>query len=194
MKKVALAPKNQNKTTSDNNLKEKSVMLNLSCIPSRGNSLHTHPTFRKGIQLEQFLGQPLQEQICLLWIQNKQHCCIPSSANSRSTKFNSRIFQSFCVMYDEETINKMITAKAIESFTKITQLWVLGFPSLFPVITVLGFCEGFCFVVEGDIVLLRRGGRRGIRRWRWRWRSRWWRWSITSLPMFIVSLIATVSW
>ncbi len=30
---------------------------------------------------------------------NKQHYyCIPSSANSRSTKFNSRIFKSFCVM------------------------------------------------------------------------------------------------
>lgn len=40
-KVVTLAPKNQHKTTSHNNPKEKSVTLNLSCIPSRGSSLHT---------------------------------------------------------------------------------------------------------------------------------------------------------
>jgi hypothetical protein len=90
-----------------------------------------------------------------------QQYCIPSSANSRSTKFNSRIFKSFCVMYDEETINGKQLNPSQDHPT-------LGFrvSKSFLLITVLGFCEGFCFVVEGEIVLSRRGGRRGLRRWR----------------------------
>jgi hypothetical protein len=123
-RKFALAPKNQHKTTSDNNLKEKRALtLNLSCIPiERKQFAHTsHIQVRENpTGAVSWTSIVTRAEICLSWIQKTSSTTtVFHRQQIRDQQRSIPEFSKAFVLYnDEQTINRMITAKAIESFTR----------------------------------------------------------------------------
>jgi hypothetical protein len=107
-KKVALAPKKptQDNFTQQSQGEERTAESVLHPIERKQFAHTSHIQVRKS-NWSSFLDNHYKSRYVY------HGYCIPSSANSRSTKFKSRIFKSFCVMYDEQTINRMILQKQL---------------------------------------------------------------------------------